>query len=363
MQKKADYIIIGAGVLGSSLAYYLTKKGRDVIVLERGEICDGVSSTTAALVLPSPKTPAVYNQLAWKGYERFLALEEELGADIGLQITGSTMLCRAPEKMDGMKATIEVNKENGKTLQWLTPEEICEREPILNPEAFCGGVYCAEGGNLNPFLLVNAYIQAAKRNGAQVYTFTEVRGFEVKNHRITTIHTNKGDYEAGQIISTAGNGNFRIGKELGFDPHIHNTRGLIMVSEKLPKVLHSTYAEMRQSAEGNLLMGANFRIVESGTSDNRVYYDELQEVCDDIGFLAPKLRSVKVIRTYSGLRVLPEDGLPIVGQPGRYENLWIYEMHSAFSSSPELSWRLAEILCGDMDTEAIETFKYERFDK
>lgn len=77
-------------------------------------------------------------------------------------------------------------------------------------------------------------------------------------------------------------------------------------------------------------MGANFRIVESGTSDNRVYYDELQEVCDDIGFLAPKLRSVKVIRTYSGLRVLPEDGLPIVGQPGRYENLWIYEMHSAF---------------------------------
>ena len=43
MQKKADYIIIGAGVLGSSLAYYLTKKGRDVIVLERGEICDGVS--------------------------------------------------------------------------------------------------------------------------------------------------------------------------------------------------------------------------------------------------------------------------------------------------------------------------------
>lgn len=112
-----------------------------------------------------------------------------------------------------------------------------------------------------------------------------------------------------------------------------------------------------QSAEGNLLMGANFRIVESGTSDNRVYYDELQEVCDDIGFLAPKLRSVKVIRTYSGLRVLPEDGLPIVGQTGRYENLWIYEMHSAFSSSPELSWRLAEILCGDMDTEAIETFR------
>ena len=101
MQKKADYIIIGAGVLGSSLAYYLTKKGRDVIVLERGEICDGVSSTTAALVLPSPKTPAVYNQLAWKGYERFLALEEELGADIGLQITGSTMLCWAPEKTDG----------------------------------------------------------------------------------------------------------------------------------------------------------------------------------------------------------------------------------------------------------------------
>ena len=46
MQKKADYIIIGAGVLGSSLAYYLTKKGRDVIVLERGEICDGCTGAS-----------------------------------------------------------------------------------------------------------------------------------------------------------------------------------------------------------------------------------------------------------------------------------------------------------------------------
>lgn len=136
-----------------------------------------------------------------------------------------------------------------------------------------------------------------------------------------------------------------------------------MVSERLPHILHSTYAEMHQSPEGNLLMGANFRVIENGSLDNRVYYDELQEVCDDIGTLAPALQNVKIIRTYSGIRILPEDGLPIIGRPNSYENFWVYEMHSAFSSSPELSWRFSEILCGDMMEEEIEPFRYERFDE
>ena len=66
--------------------------------------------------------------------------------------------CRKEEEANSMKKTIQVNGENGKELEWLSPEEIIKREPILNPKAFCGGVYCKDGGNLNPFLLVNAYI-------------------------------------------------------------------------------------------------------------------------------------------------------------------------------------------------------------
>ena len=362
MQRDAQIIVIGAGVLGSSAAYYLSKKGKKVIVLEKGEVCSGVSSATAALVLPSPKMPKHYNQLAWEGYERFKNLERELGAGFELQLTGSTMLCRSAENMDSMKETIAVNRENGREVRWMTAEEIVKREPLLNPKAFLGGVYCAQGGNLNPFLLVNAYLQAAKKLGAQIHTFSEVTGFETKAGQVTAVHTTKGDFSGGQILCAAGNGTVSIGKMLGFSAHIKNTRGLIMVSEKLPPILHSTYAEMRQSAEGNILMGANFREVQTGDSDNRVYYEELQEVCNDIAFLAPGMRKVKIIRTYSGIRVLPEDGLPIVGRPPGFENFWVYEMHSAFSSSPQLSCQLAEILCGDADESSIWDFRYQRFE-
>ena len=78
-------------------------------MLEKGEICSGTSSTTAALVLPSPKTPAVYNRLAWAGYERIRGLEQELGRKFELQITGSTMLCRKEEEANSMKKTIPVS--------------------------------------------------------------------------------------------------------------------------------------------------------------------------------------------------------------------------------------------------------------
>lgn len=316
MPKKAEVLIIGAGVLGASLAYYLAREGKQVIVVEKGEACSGTSSATAALVLPSPKTPKFYNELAWAGYERFKGLEAELRKGFELQITGSTMLCRTPENAEGMKKTIEVNRENGRTARWLTVDEIIEREPILNPNAFCGGVYCAEGGNLNPFLLVNAYLEAAKKLGTEVTTFTKVTGFETKGERVTAVHTNRGDYQAETVICAAGNGTIPIGKLLGFDAHIKNTRGLILVTEKLPPILHSTYAEMRQSADGNILMGANFREMYAGDTDRRTYYDELQEVCEDIATLAPALTGVKIIRTYSGIRVLPEDGIPIVGEMG-----------------------------------------------
>ena len=323
MKREADVLVIGAGILGSSVAYYLAKRGKRVIVLEKGEICSGTSSTTAALVLPSPKTPAVYNRLAWAGYERIRGLEQELGRKFELQITGSTMLCRKEEEANSMKKTIQVNGENGKELEWLSPEEIIKREPILNPKAFCGGVYCKDGGNLNPFLLVNAYIQAAKELGVQVCTFTEVQGFTSKGHQITEVHTNQGDFFGGQVICAAGNSSILFSHMLGFEAHIYNTRGLILVSEKLPPVLHSTYAEMHQSADGNILLGANFRNVEKGCNDRRTYYDELQEVCDDIGFLAPALKEIKIIRTYAGIRILPEDGLPIVGKIKEDGNFWI----------------------------------------
>lgn len=361
MWGSAEIIIIGAGILGSSLAYELAKRGREVIVLEKGEICSGVSSATAALVLPSPKVPQLYNRVAWEGYERIKELEDELGRSFCLQITGSTMLCREPGEKESMLETIEINRKNKREAVWLTTEEIIEKEPILNPQAFCGGVYCREGGNLNPFLLVNAYIQKAKSCGAQIHTFTEVTGFETRNREVTVIHTNRGDYCAGQVICTAGNGTIPIGRMLGFNPYIMNTRGLIIVSEKLPPILHSTYAQMRQSAEGNILMGANFRKLTAGECDVRVHYDELLEVCNDIGILAPKLKKIKLIRTYCGIRVLPKDGLPITGKPEEYDNFWIYVMHSAFSSSPVMSLKLAEILCGEEDEESIREFRYQRF--
>ena len=361
MVKEYDIIIIGGGILGCSLAYYLSKNGKKVIVLEQNEICSGTSSATAALVLPSPKTPKHYTQISWEGYERMKGLTDELGKDIELQITSSTMLCRTEDARAGMMKTVEINQELGRDVRWLTPEEIVSIEPVLNPAEFVGGVRCEDSGNVNPFLLVNAYAQAAKGLGADIETFAPVTGFEIKGRDVTLVHTGKGDYRGNQIICAAGNGSISIGKMISADPHIKNTRGLIMVSEKLPPLLHSTYAQMRQAKSGNLIMGANFRNMETGDTDRRVHYDEMMEVAADIAALAPSLKTLKIIRMYSGIRILPEDGLPIAGKTAEYDNFWFYLMHSAFSASPEFSYRLALILCGKMDMEALREYDYARF--
>ena len=363
MENKSNVLVIGGGVLGASLTYYLAKRGIKVTLLEKNEVCSGTSSTTAALVLPSPKTPAFYTEISWAGYERIKNLEKELERDFELQITGSTMLCRAAEKEEGMRKTVEINQALGKDVKWLDPDELVRVEPVLNPEAFLGGVHCTESGNLNPFLFTDAFIQKAKRLGARVETFAEVTGFEAENGMIRTVHSKKGDFTAEHVVLAAGNGNILLGKMLGVDAHIKNTRGMLMVSEKVPPILHSTYAEMRQAKSGNLIMGANFRVLETGNTDKMVHYDEMMEVAKDIAYLAPALSKIKIIRMYSGIRVLPKDGLPVAGKPGKYENLWFYHMHSAFSAAPEFSYRLSEILLGDETIDYLGEYEYARFEK
>ena len=100
MKKHADIVIIGAGIMGSSLAYFLSKRGKDVVVLEKNEICSGTSSSTAAWLWPSDKRPECYGRLAKEGYDIYLGLEEELGTSFEMTIFGSVDPAKTEEEME-----------------------------------------------------------------------------------------------------------------------------------------------------------------------------------------------------------------------------------------------------------------------
>lgn len=360
MRKESEIVIIGAGIMGSSLAYHLAKRGKEVTVLEMNEICSGTSSTTAAWLWPSDKRPMYYGRLAKDAYDMYLTLEEELGADFELRINGSIEIARNQEELEDLKKLSAGCVELGYNARILTPEEVREMEPAIR-EDIVGANYVESDGHLNPFLLVNAYIQAAKKFGAEVNTYTKVEDFILEDNRITEIVTNKGNIKPGLVICAAGIYSRGLGKKLGLDAHVKPERGFTLVTEKLPHVLNHTVCGARQTVSGNIILGFIADKVDDDCLDRRMYIRGLNWAAKDALNDFPSFKDINIIRSYTGIRCKPEDKVPILGPTEKIENFWFHLAHSAFSVNPACSSRIAEVICGERSMDTLEEFKYTRF--
>lgn len=360
MKSKADIVVIGAGIMGSSLTYFLSKMGREVVVLERDEICSGTSSSTAAWLWPSDEQPEVYGRLAKDAYDMYEDLIKELDADIELTINSSLDMAYTDEDLKYYEELCAYDTKLGYECKVLTPEELYKEEPLLAP-GLKGGYIVKSDGHLNPFLLVNAYIQAAKKLGAEVNTFTKVEGFEMTGNHIDKVITNRGTIEANLVICAAGIYSRDIAKMLGIDAHVYPEKGHCLVSEKMPKILNHMVSGARQSKSGNIVFGFNQIPMELESQDRRALIEGLNIAAFEAVRDFPALKNINIIRSYAGIRCRPDDKLPILGPTEIIDNFWFHLMHNAFACNPAASSRIAEVVCGKRSMDTLKAFAYTRF--
>lgn len=362
MRRESDIVIIGAGIMGSSLAYFLSKKGKQVTVLEQGEIFIGTSSSTAAWLWPSDKKPEHYARLAKDSYDIYMGLEEELGAGFELTINGSLDLARNEEELETLQNLCEFNKKMGYDARMLTPEEVYAEEPSVRRDLL-GGLLVASDGHLNPFLLINGYIQAAKKLGAEVNTYTKVEDFVMEGDTIADIVTDKGNIKPGLVICAAGIYSRKLAEKFGLDAHVYPERGFCLVSEKLPPILKHTICGARQTVSGNIVFGFNADKVDKDCIDRRMYIRGINWAAREAVRDFPALKDVNIIRSYTGIRCKPDDKFPILGPTGKVKNLWFHLAHSAYAVSPGASSKIAEVIAGERELSTLSEYLYSRFDK
>lgn len=360
MKKQADIVIIGAGIMGSSLAYFLAKRGKEVVVVEKNEICSGTSSSTAAWLWPSDKRPECYGKLCKDAYDIYMGLEEELGESFEMRICGSLDPAKTDEDLENLKDQCDYDNMLGYKARMLSPEEVKKEEPLFE-DGVKGALLVETDGHINPFLLVNAYIQAAKKLGAEVNTFTEVEGFNMTGDHIDEVVTNKGNIKANLVICAAGIYSRKIGDMLGLDAHVFPERGFTLVSEKLPKVLNHVVLGARQTVAGNVVFGFVADKVDKDCLDRNMYIRGLNWAAKEACSSLPGLQNVNIIRSYTGIRCKPDDKLPILGPTEKIDNFWFHLMHSAFAGNPGASDKVAQVICGEAGLEIIDDFRYTRF--
>lgn len=215
MKQQADVVIIGGGIIGSSLAWELAKRDVDVMLLEKDEIAHGQSSRAWGFVRQQRRDPAEL-PLMIEANRMWPTLSAELDADFEWVQSGIMAVADDEERMGYYRDWYEKTREFGVESRLLTAKEIHE----LNPEmqgAWVGGIYTPNDGHAEPGPATRAFARAAERLGATIYSGMTVDAIDVQSGSVKGVRANGEYIKADTVVCAAGTFSGRLAKTIGLE--------------------------------------------------------------------------------------------------------------------------------------------------
>lgn len=329
----ADVVVIGGGVIGTSIAFRLSKTGRKVILVEKGAMGAQTSGSCDKAVFLQSKKPGFPIHLAKSSRQVYEHLEEELGTSFEFKKSSGMIVIQSEKHLPFMSHFVEEQNKAGIDVQLLDRAAALAKQPCLSPHII-GSTYSSEDAEVNPLLLTQAFAQAAKQQGVDIRTHTEVVNIICQHGQVTSVQTTKGRIATELVINAAGPFAPSIAQMVGVDLPIQPRRGVILISEKIKPVVHgnilcSQYIAAKhlttenegppfgiglslgQTDSGNLLIGGSREFVGFNKyADSEV----LTAIAAHASQIVPSLQSVRIIRSMVGFRPFTGDGLPIVDE-------------------------------------------------
>ena len=359
--KNFDVIIIGAGSIGVPAAYYLARKGLKTCVLEKLP-SEGRGQNRAAIggIRATHSDPAKIKicQLTIEIMNRF---RNEHGIDVDWIDGGYLFPVYDNVLEDKLKKLLGVQKKFNLNIDWINPGKVDELVPGINSHNLLGGTFSPEDGSASPLKVAGAYLKLARENNAEFFFNEEVTGFETDNGIIRTVITNKDKYSAGIIIDASGGyardtGNL-YGLEIPVDPDCHEAG----ITEPVQPFFKPMVVDLRtddqsanyyfyQNKEGQVVfcITPRPRIFGKDTDNTSVF---LPLVVKRMLNLYPRLRNLRIRRTWRGLYPMTPDGFPIVGFTKEIKNLFLAVgmCGQGFMLGPGLGMIMSEIIADNSD--------------
>ena len=320
MQKTADVVIVGAGVIGCSTAYHLARTGLgDIVVLEKDQVGGGSSSKSAAMLSLQFCQSELSLQMAKYSYERYMAFEEELGFSIDFRRIG-WMYVATEDSASALKRQAELLSSLGVTTEILAPGDVARRYPELRVDDVALGTWGADDGSIDPHMIMWAYMKRAREQGVKLYEDVMVQDVVVENGQVRVVTTDQGTIATRTVINAAGSWATRVGRLAGVQVPLENSARTIVVTDRLPEIpgdrpfVEDFGSEwyFRPEMEG-VLMGMGARSVQDV---DRVALDQeqVEQIIDVAMHRVPALQTAAIQTAWTGVRPLTADGQPIVGQ-------------------------------------------------
>ena len=196
--------MIGGGVGGCSILYWLTRLGcRDVVLVERADLTSGSTFHSAGLV-GQLRGSLSLTKMMMRSVELYRTLGEEVELETGWREVGSLRLASSPERMEELARQAGWARTFGLPLELISPSEAQRLFPPMSTDGVLGAAYLPTDGYIDPSQLTFALAEGARRGGAEVLTSTRVTGISVERGRVTGVVTDKGPIEAEVVVNAGG---------------------------------------------------------------------------------------------------------------------------------------------------------------
>lgn len=376
-EKKYDVVIIGAGVIGCSIAYFLTQESErklKIVVLDKNGI-GGEASAGAAGMLASQietESPGPFFNLCTESRALFPNLAEELlqtcGVDIEYLASGILSLAYTDQEAESQQNRINWQKNLGLECEWLSQDKIAQRLPFLAKEPL-GGFWSARDGQVSSNRLTMAFAESAKKLGVDFYEQQDVGELNLKTSQLVSLQTKTRKFSADRYIFSAGSWTGKILKN--FVP-VKPVKGQILIF-KTPKNISlwespifcgstpdGIHCYLVPKKDGHLYVGATDEDCGFDKEENEEATKRLSQYVSE---LFPEISNSPWKGVWVGLRPDTPDHLPILGQAPGFKNVFVASGHyrNGILLAPISGKILAELILKGKSTFPIEPFSPVRF--
>ncbi|MFA5405535.1 MAG: FAD-binding oxidoreductase [Ignavibacteria bacterium] len=360
--KTFDIIIIGAGSIGVPLSFYLAKKGLKVAVIEKFP-SEGRGQNRAAIggIRATHSDPSKI-KICQVSIDILKNFKDEYGKEIDWVQGGYLYPVYNDTAENNLKKLLEKQKEFKLNIDWINAYKVNELVPGISMNNLRGGTFSPEDGSCSPLKVTGAYLSLAKKSGVEFCFNEEVTSIEMNGNKITSISTTKDKYSADIIINAAGAYAKDIGSMTGVNIPVNPDCHEAGITEPVQSFFKPMVVDIRpddqslnyyfyQNKEGQVVFCITPRPPILGTdTDNTSVF--LPLVIKRMLSLYPRLRNLRIRRTWRGLYPMTPDGFPIVGYTKEVENLFLAVgmCGQGFMIGPGLGLIVSEIIA-DKSTE------------
>lgn len=326
MGKSYDIVIIGAGSVGLPAALELALKGQKVLVIEAESAPGQANNKKAIGGVRATHSDFGKISVCQRSIQIMNTWQERFGDDIGWMSNGYSYPAYTDNDEQTLQDLMRIQLDFGLNIRWISPQEYQELVPGINMDGLRGSTFSPEDGSCSPLLLGSAYYFHALRAGVDFCFGERVLGFEMAGSRIEKVLTDKGSYSAGTVINAAGNHAREIGAMAGLDLPVHPDNHEAGITEPVAPFMGPMVVDMRkrpgssnfyfyQNHEGQVVFCITPDPPILGI-DNRSTSEFLPLCSKRMLEVYPRLRHLKVRRTWRGQYPMTPDGFPIIGKSG-----------------------------------------------